>query len=78
MLKRFMLIAFILMLVLAACASPTPPPAPTASADTVPPTPARRRKCRRGYRPPLRPSSLLPRPHLRPLFVTPSTPANSA
>jgi heat shock protein HslJ len=38
MLKRFMLIAFILMLVLAACASPTPPPVPTV-APTAPPAP---------------------------------------
>ena len=37
MLKRFMLLSFVLMLVLAACASPTPPPAPTA-APVPPPT----------------------------------------
>ncbi len=39
MLKRFMLLSFVLMLVLAACASPTPPPAPT-QAPTAPPPPA--------------------------------------
>ena len=71
MLKRFMLIAFILMLVLAACASPTPPPAPT-GVPTVCRLPRQHQhKCRRGCRPPPRPSS----PPRR--FVTPSIPASS-
>jgi heat shock protein HslJ/uncharacterized protein YraI len=39
MLKRFMLVSFVLMFVLAACASPTPPPAPT-TVPTVQPTTA--------------------------------------
>ena len=37
MLKKVMLLSFVVMLVLAACASPTPPPAPTA-APVPPPT----------------------------------------